>query len=133
MRYCADTWFIIELFAKNPKAVQYIYEAKTGKTRILVPIIVFAEATKKLLQKGISQRLVDDFFSSVEASDKIELVLLDKAIAQEAARISLSFNVHLIDALVAATTKLTGCDALLSGDDDYTLLVKRNYLRRVSF
>ncbi len=133
MRYCADTWFIIELFAKNPKAVQYIYEAKTGKTRIIVPIIVFAEATKKLLQKGVPQRLVDDFFSSVEASDKIELVLLDKAIAQEAAKISLSFNVPLIDALVAATTKLTGCDALLSGDDDYALLVKKNYLRKVSF
>ena len=47
MRYCADTWFIIELFAKNPKALQYIHDAKIGKTRILVPIIVFAEATKK--------------------------------------------------------------------------------------
>ena len=133
MRYCADTWFIIELFGKNPKALQYIYDAKVGKTRILVPIIVFAEATKKLLQRGISQKLVDEFFSGVEASDKIELVLLDKAISQEAAKISMSFSIPLIDALVAATSKLTGCDALLSGDEDYTLLIKNKYLKRESF
>ena len=133
MRYCADTWFIIELFAKNLKALQYIHDAKIGKTRIIVPIIVFAEATKKLLQRGISQQIINEFFSGVEASEKIELVLLDKAIAQEAAKISMSFSLPLIDALVAATSKLTGCDALLSGDEDYTLLVQKKYLKRESF
>ncbi len=92
-------------------------------------MIVYAEATKKLLQKGISHSIIEDFFEGVEASEKIEMVIIDKLIAQEAAKVSLTFHVPLIDSLVASTAKLTGCDALLSGDADYELLVKRKYLK----
>lgn len=85
------------------------------------------------MQKGISQRLVDNFFEGVEASEKVELILIDKAIAGEAARISHSYNVPLIDSLVAATSKLTGCDVLLSEDSDYDLLVKGRYIKTRSW
>ncbi len=128
MKYCADTWFILQAFSKNPKAISIIEETKRGKTRIIIPIITFAETHKKLMQKGISKELIDTFFEGVEASEKVELILLDKAIAQEAARISHSYNLPLIDSLVASTAKLTGCDFLLSEDSDYAPLRNR-YVR----
>src|SRR3989338_4995469 len=124
MKYCADTWFILEAFAKNTAAISLIEETRRGKVRIIIPIIVFAESHKKLMQKGISHTLIDDFFAGVDASETVDLILIDKAIAGEAARISHSYTVPLIDSLVAATSKLTGCDILLSEDSDYNLLVK---------
>ncbi len=133
MKYCADTWFILQAFAKNGNAISLIEETRKGKVRIIIPIITFAESHKKLMQRGISQKLIDNFFEGVEASEKIELILIDKAIAGEAARISHSYNVPLIDSLVAATSKLTGCDILLSEDSDYSSLVKSKYIKTQSW
>ncbi len=72
MKYCTDTWFLLELFDK--------------KTR-----------------------------------------------AKEAAKVSLTNSLHLIDSLIAATCKLTGCDALLTADSDYKPLVKKKYLKVTSW
>lgn len=129
MKYCADTWFIIEAFDKSVEAINIIQEVRTGKGRIVIPIIVLAESTKKLMQKGVPSKLITQFFDGVEASDKVELITVDRTIAVESAHLSLSFNLPLIDSLVAATSKLTGCDVLLSGDEHYRLLVKKKYLR----
>lgn len=129
MKYCADTWFILQAFDKNSAAILLIEETRTEKTRIIIPIIVFVESHKKLLERGVPLEKIELFFAGVEASEKIELVTLDKAIGREAARISLSFHVPLIDSLVAATAKMTGCDVLLAKDSDYNLLVKRKYLK----
>ncbi len=128
MKYCADTWFILQAFEKNKSALDILQEMRHGKTKLIISIIVFAEATKKLMQKGIPASLITQFFDAVEASEKTELVLMDKLIAAEAARISLSYQIPLIDSVVASTSKLTGCDALLSGDSDYQPLVKKKYI-----
>ncbi len=133
MKYCADTWFMLELFGKNKSAISVFEETRLGKARIIIPMIVFAETTKKLLQKGVSQQLITDFFDNVEASQKVELVVIERAIANEAAHLSLSYNVPMIDSLVAATCRLTGCDILLAHDSDYQLLVKRRYVKLKSW
>ena len=129
MRYCTDTWFVLNLFDIDPKSLAILEDTKRGKTQLIIPIITFAESTKKLLQKGIPQELIDLFLSGVEASEKIALVNLDKSIAREAARISLTFHVPLIDSCVAATAKIHACDILLAKDDDYDLLAKKKYLK----
>ncbi len=129
MRYCADTWFILALFQKEAHSRLIFEDARQGKSRIMVPIVVFAEATKKLLQKGVPKSVVDQFWGGVEASEKVQLVPADKSIAQEAALVSLAHGVPMIDSFVAATAKLTGCDLLLSGDTDYSILAKKKYVK----
>ncbi len=133
MKYCADTWFILQLFSKDSRALDLIKEARYGKVEIIIPVIVFAEATKKLLQRGVPFSFIDQFFTFVDASEKIEVSVLDKVIAQEAARISLSFQLPMIDSLVAATAKLSGCSILLTADSDYLLLSKRKYFKTQSW
>lgn len=133
MRYCVDTWFILSLFNQDEKSEQILRETKEGKVRLIISVVVFAESTKKLLQKGISQSIIDSFWDGVESSEKMQLVMLDKSVAKEAAKVSLSYNVPLIDSLVAATCKIYGCNALLSGDGDYRVLVKNKYLKMISW
>ncbi len=128
MRYCADTWYLLGLFSQEPKAVRILENAKSGKDWILIPLVVFAEATKKLLQRGVSQQKIDAFFEATGDSEKVRLVFPEKMIASEAARVSLTYNVPLLDAFVAATAKISNCDALLSGDSDYDL-AKRKYIK----
>ena len=129
MRYCADTWFLLKSFDKDPKALQIIADTKQGKTCIIIPIVVFAETIKKLMQRGVSQETIFKFFSAVEQSEKVSLIILDRKIAKEASMLSLSYKVPLIDAFVAATAKISDCVVLLSGDSDYRLLVKKKYLK----
>jgi len=129
MNYCADTWFILSLFHKNQQSLKLLQETRSGKTRIVIPMTVFAEATRKLLQQGMPHLILTQFWDGVEDfSDKVQLILLDKAIADEAARISTTFSLSLIDACNAASCKLTGCHTLLTSDSDYDSLVKRKYL-----
>jgi len=82
-----------------------------------------------LLQKGCSQSDVDQFFSSVESSNKIEFLFMDKIIAREAAKISLSYDLSFMDSFVAASCKLSNCDVLLAADSDYRPLIKNKYIK----
>ncbi len=128
MRYCTDTWFILGLFHEEAKNITILNDVKEGKDYLIIPMVVYAEATKKLLQRGVSQDTLDLFWQGVEQSDKIKLVELNKPIAQEAAIISLSYAVPMVDSFVAATAKITNCDILLASDADYNLL-KKKYLQ----
>ena len=129
MRYCVDTGFILALFAQDEGAVRILDNAKHGKDWILIPLVVFAESVKKLSQFGTPQNKVYAFFDEVESSEKIHLVYPDKTIAAEAARVSLTYAVPLLDAFVAATAKIVNCDALLALDSDFDLLTKKRYIK----
>lgn len=132
MKYCIDTWFILKLFEKDIKAVNLLQEVRYGKSKFVLPISVYAESFKKLLQKGISQKDLEEFFSSIE-SIKIEILLIDKIMAKEAAKISLSNDLSMMDSFVATSCNLSNCDVLLAADSDYDLLIKKKYLKLQSW
>ncbi len=129
MKYCADTWLILSLSDKDEKAVSILRSVKEGKSHLIIPAVVFAEATKKLLQRGVQQKSIDLFWEGVEQSEKVKLIPVERTIAREAAHVSLTYGVPLIDSLVAATAKLTSCDMLLSADSDYALLARKGYVK----
>ena len=129
MKYCSDTWFILKLFEKDIKALNLLNEVKYGKSSLIVPIVVFAEAIRKLLERGIPQTNVDQFFNSMELSNKINFLIVDKNIAKEAAKISLSNDLSLMDSFVAASCKLSDSNLLLAADSDYKHLIKKNYIK----
>lgn len=133
MRYCVDTWFILNAFSKEKKALEIIQNIKFGKDYMIISIIAFAESIKKLMQMGASQDIINEFFEGIESSKKVEIILVNKQIAIEAAKISLSYNLPLIDAFIAVTSKLTDCDALISGDEHYIPLVKSKYIKTQSW
>ncbi|MAF34386.1 hypothetical protein CMO91_00915 [Candidatus Woesearchaeota archaeon] len=129
MRYCADTWFLLQAFSKHPKAIGLLAQVGDGKANILIPLTVVAETTKKLMQRAVPERAIEEFFQGVEASQGMSIVGIDRVLAREAAKISLSFSISLMDAFVASTAKLTGCKILLSQDSDFRLLAKKKYVK----
>jgi len=129
MLYCADTWFILKLFEEDIKAIELLENTKYGKDKIIIPLVVFTEGTKKLLQKSVSQERIDLFFQEVEASQNIILVYPTKELATKTAHISLSFSLSIMDAFVATTAILMNCPILLSSDADYDILKKKKYLK----
>lgn len=114
MKYCSDTWFILKLFSKDEKAKQIIKNVKYGKDELFVPMIVVSESYKKLMQKGVREKRINQFFDSLELSSKIEFIPSDKKIAKEAAKMSLSQRIPLIDSIIATTSNLLGCHFVLT-------------------
>ena len=129
MKYCADTWFILALYGADETAKRILHDVKEGKTRLIIPIVVYSESWKKLLQKGISENDIERFYGSLLSSERIQIAMMDSTIAKEAAKISLHASIPLIDSMVAATCRLTDCHVLLSGDSDYIILQKKKYLK----
>lgn len=129
VKYCADTWFILSLYDNDTISGSILRDVREGKTRLVIPIIVYAESWKKLLQRGCSEKIVMEFYDALFLLPKIEMIQIDENIAKEAAMISINSPLSLIDAIVAATARLTECDVLLSGDNDYLPLIKKKYIK----
>ncbi len=128
MRYAADTWFLLFLWNKDETAQRIMSDVNGGKARLLIPYAAVAEATKKLMQRGNSAERIESFWSLLEASEKIRFISLEKSVALEGARVSMTYGIPTMDALIAASAKLSGCNMLISGDADMAKLARKKYL-----
>ena len=85
------------------------------------------------MQQGASQDIIKVFLEYIEPSEKIEIIEIDTLLAVEAAKISLTYGLAMMDAFVAVTCVINGCNVLLSGDSDYDSMVKRKYVKKMSW
>ncbi len=129
MNYCADSWFLLELIHGALKANAIFREVKERKSRIVIPAVAIAETTKLLLHRGKTRSDVVSFFTSLDQSDKISIVSLDKNLAIAAGAISISYGVPLIDSIVATTAHTHQCEILLAKDSHYAPLIKKKYVK----
>jgi len=129
MKFCSDTWFMIKLSEKDTKALEIKRSIIDGKDRLIVPSIVITELFKKFMKKGKRESDMDNFLRNLTASEKVKIIFLDEAVAREAAKVSITFNVPIVDSIIAATCKLSDCDKLLTDDSDFKILHKRKYLK----
>jgi len=129
MKYCADTWFLFELKNKSKKALELYKEILYGKGKLIIPSICIFELIRLAIRSGITLSSIDSLINEMKVSQKIQVIVLDENIAKEAAKVSVTFGVPTVDSIVAATFKISGCDILLSKDDDLSLLAKKKYLR----
>jgi len=129
MNYSADTWFFIQLSEGSQKAEEIWKEIIEGKGRLVVSSIVIAETVKVLLRKNLKKRL-NDFMIAFRSSDKINVVDVTKLIAEEAGRISYSYNIPITDAIITVTAILTDHCNILSKDSHYDILEKDEKIRK---
>ncbi len=128
MKYCVDTWFLIQLSKKNKKAERVIKETVDGKTRLIIPSITFVELTRKMLKRGKMKKIFE-FIDNLEKNEKIQISQTTKELVLEAGKISYTFNIHTVDSIIAATAKEMECKAILSKDSDYTKFCKTNKIK----
>jgi predicted nucleic acid-binding protein len=129
VKYCVDTGFLLATYQKDAKAMEILDGVRAGKDYCILPALSYAECIKKLIQRGVSEDIILGFLSHLMASPKFSFIPVDEAIAREAAKISLSSKLALIDSCIAATCKMTACNVLLSSDSDFAPLIKRKYLQ----
>lgn len=129
MKYCVDTWFLLELHNKNEKAMRIFRETVEGKNRIVIPTVSILELIRVAIRTGESLTRIDSMLSELKVTQKVQLIVLDEIVAKEAARISVSYNIPTVDSVVAATCKISGSDILLSKDDDLIELSKKKYMK----
>lgn len=129
MRYCTDTWFLLELYRKSDKANDIFKGVLEGKNRIVIPTVSIMELVRVAIMKGEKISNIESLIKELKATQKVQVAVLDEEIAKEAAKISISYSVPSIDSIVAATHTTTDCDILLSKDDDLIVLSKKRYLK----
>lgn len=129
MRYCADTWFLLLLSEKEHKSIDILRGVRVGKDELIIPAVVVAEVYRKLFEKGTSEQVIQTIFRELEMIDKVQFISIDKLIAIEAAKVSHTNNIPLIDSIVAATGKLLKCHFILGKDEDLQKLEKRKYIK----
>lgn len=129
MRYCADTWFLLEFNKRNERAVKIFHETLEGKNRIIIPAVSIFELIRLGIRTGESLAKIDLMLNELKVSQKVQVIVLDEAIAKEAAKISVSYDIPAIDSMVAATSKILECDKLLSDDSHLKKLDDKKYIK----
>ncbi|MBI3412568.1 MAG: type II toxin-antitoxin system VapC family toxin [Candidatus Aenigmarchaeota archaeon] len=130
MKYCADTWFFIQLTNRHPKAVDIWSEIKSGKGRLVVSTVVIAEAVKEILKNNLFRDL-GDFLHAFSVSENITVIDVTKEIATDGGKYSFSQNMTTIDGIIQATAIKTDHINILSRDEHYKKAEKQGLIKRV--
>ena len=107
--YLVDFSGWVEFLADGPRAEKFAPYFEREE-RLLVPAIVLYEVYKKLLS-GNGSSAADRFLS---AALRARVVLIDERLALLAARISLDHRLVMADAMIYATTLVTGARLITS-------------------
>jgi len=119
------------LFDKSAKAIQIIENVKYGKDFLVIPSVCIVETSRELARRGITQKNIDGYLDNLEVCRKIEFIYIDRDIAREAAKMSNSHNLPLVDAVIASTAKLLSC--IILSADGHIRLLHRKYVDVISW
>jgi len=129
MKYCLDTWFLVKLSEKDPKAIKIL---KGSKNTFVIPSVVILEITKIGLQRGIKKK-TDSLISQLLVTKNIEIISCNTEIAKKAGEISGNYGIPTVDSIIAATTISTKCHKLLSEDSHFDKLHKKKLIKKQSW
>jgi predicted nucleic acid-binding protein len=131
MRYCSDTWFLLKLASKDEKANEIMEEIIKGKSILFIPAVCIAEFTRHMIRKGYKKELIENIISTISEADSIFIGIVDERIAYEAGKLSASYNIPTIDAIISFICLENKCNFLLSPDIHFEILEKRKILKRL--
>ncbi len=130
MKYCADTWFFVQLTNRHPKAVGIWEEIKSGEGRLVISTVVIAETVKELLKQALAANL-DAFLHAFEVSEKIMVIDVTKEIASDGGKYAFSQNMTTVDGIIQATAIKTDYRNILSGNEHYKKAEKQGLIKRI--
>ena len=130
MMYTADTYFFIQLKEKNPKAIALWNEIKQGKGQLVVPTIVFAELTRKMLREGDSKALAE-FLGGITSSEKVLQCWLTTEFARKAGEVSYRYAMPTVDSIILATALLTEHTHVITADPHFNPPAKDKLIKKI--
>ena len=132
MKYCADTWFIIELSKSEPMALKIIKNLGKHKNKIINPSVVILELIKISIKSGKKQ-IMDELLKNFELNKNIDIVNCSLEISKKAGEISATYNIPTVDSIIAATAILNNCHRLISKDSHFVKLKKSRLIKLLSW
>jgi len=132
MKFCADTWFFIQLSKGHPKAVEILERIKRGKGRLVIPSVTILELTRLSIRTGKMDKL-EMVLHFIRRSIYIDVIDLGLNLAKEAGKLSASYGVPSIDAVVACTCISEKCGKVLTDDGHFDILEKQKILKKYSW
>jgi predicted nucleic acid-binding protein len=116
-RLFLDTAPVIYFVERNPQFLDFV-DPIFERLEVDITAVAWPITLSECLVGAIRLGLVDleQAFVDVLQQDEVVFVEIDAAIAREAARIRVSYNLQLPDALQVAAALTSGCDALLTND-----------------
>ncbi|MFH0836824.1 MAG: PIN domain-containing protein [Candidatus Aenigmatarchaeota archaeon] len=130
MKYTADSWFFIELINQNTRALNIWMEINEGKSRLIVPSIVIAEIVRKFLKNNLNREL-QTLLNGFNNTEKIRIVDLTKEIAEHSGKLSYTYNMPMVDAIILTTAILTEYNNIITDDPHFKPAEKQNRIKRV--
>ncbi|AFZ04610.1 MULTISPECIES: type II toxin-antitoxin system VapC family toxin [unclassified Calothrix] len=116
-RLFLDTAPVIYFVERNPQFVDFvdpIFERLEVDITAVASPITLSECLVGAIRLGLVD--LERAFVDVLQQDEVVFVEIDAAIAREAARIRVHYNLQLPDALQVAAALTSGCDAFLTND-----------------
>jgi predicted nucleic acid-binding protein len=93
MKYCADTWFLLELYKNSEEAVRIFRSVLEAKNKIVIPTVSIMELLKVSIMKGEKLSKIESLVKELKATQKVQVVVLDEELAKGAAKISVNFSI----------------------------------------
>ncbi|QSJ14250.1 type II toxin-antitoxin system VapC family toxin [Nostoc sp. UHCC 0702] len=116
-RLFLDTAPVIYFVERNPQFVDLvdpIFERLSADITAVVSGITLSECLVGAIRLGLAD--LEQAFVDVLQQEEVVFVEINAAIAREAARIRVHYNLQLPDALQVAAALIAGCQAFLTND-----------------
>ena len=116
-RLFLDTAPVIYFVERNPQCVDLvdpIFERLSADITAVVSGITLSECLVGAIRLGLAD--LEQAFVDVLQQEQVVFVEINAAIAREAARIRVRYNLQLPDALQVAAAIIAGCEAFLTND-----------------
>ncbi len=113
-----DTAPVIYFVERNPQFVDLvdpIFERLSVDITAVVSGITLSECLVGAIRLGLAD--LEQAFVDVLQQDEVVFVEINAAMAREAARIRVHYNLQLPDALQVAAALMANCEAFLTNDD----------------
>ena len=121
MRYCADTWFFIELSKNERRALEIIRALGKHKNRIIIPAVVLLELRRISIRSG-KKELSNDFIKSLELNKNFEIINCDLEVSIKAGEISANYNIPAIDSIIVASAIVNSTNSTSNASINFFLI-----------
>lgn len=122
-----DTGFFVAYANNHPRALTVWQELADGLHTLVVSTLTIHEILVYLYRRGNGDR-GQEWVTLMEETPSIEVIPVSVQIAARSARHRHGMGLPTADSVILATFLESGCDSMLSTDDDFRIVDEQNLL-----
>jgi len=112
-----DTGFLLKFYYQNSEVLKYWENFLSGKWEGVVNLLSFFEFAKTLIKRGESFDRAKEFWEWCKKA--FYLTGVTEEVCEKASRISITFDLPAIDALIYVSFLLEGCEKIITTNTDF--------------